>query len=79
MIKNPIVWRKIQETIDGQVIEGSYAYDPQRGVVEVKTKLAQKATQLEGASPESVARLLLIEIAQEGRRLVTKDELIKFK
>jgi hypothetical protein len=41
--------------------------------------LARKVSQLGGMSPEALAILLLIEIAQEGLRLITKDELIKFK
>jgi hypothetical protein len=60
-------WKTLTIEIDGRTVSGSYAYNPRGKLVEVRTFNGHKATQLGGSRPESIARLLLHELAKEGK------------
>jgi hypothetical protein len=59
-------WRTISVPFDDRTLIGSYA--SRDGVVEVRSlKGERKATPIGGSTPESLARCMLMELAQEGR------------
>jgi hypothetical protein len=61
----PLNWKDIEIERAGKTIRGRYALDG--GVVIVRTGFGEKATQLGGSSGESVARMLLGFLGDEGK------------
>jgi hypothetical protein len=62
------VWSKLRVEHKGHILVGSYAYTATDQIVEVRSlKGERKATQLGRTPPESLARLMLIELADEGK------------
>jgi hypothetical protein len=62
---NLTVWQQVTAEFSGHPLSGSYAIED--GMVKVKTPHGEKATQIGSFNPESVARRLLQELAEEGR------------
>jgi hypothetical protein len=61
-------WKKLKVEHKGRTLLGSYAYTKADQIVEVRSiKGERKATQLGGSTPESLARLMLLELADEGK------------
>jgi hypothetical protein len=61
------IWKKLKAEHGHRVLVGSYAYTDADQTVEVRSLGGQrKATQLGGSTPETLARLMLIELADEG-------------
>jgi hypothetical protein len=66
MTNQPLtVWQQITAEFSGHPLSGSYAIEG--GVVKVKTRHGEKATQIGALNPEWVARRLLQELAAEGK------------
>ena len=61
------IWRAFSVAHGGRLVAGSYAYLLDEKLIRVRTRRGEKATQLGGSPVEDVARLLLIELAQEGK------------
>jgi hypothetical protein len=62
------IWKKLKVAHEHNILIGSYAYSEADQIVEVRSiKGARKARQLGGSTPESLARLMLIELADEGK------------
>ena len=59
------VWREIFAKLDGKIVRGSYLYAD--GVVTVKTPEGSKTDQVGGETPERLAKMLLRELAREGK------------
>jgi hypothetical protein len=59
------VWRTIEIRFDGRVVRGSWAHDG--SMVQVRTPYADKTTQIGGSPPETLARIMLGELAKEGK------------
>jgi hypothetical protein len=60
------VWQQVTIEISGRPLTGSYALED--GIVKVKTRYGEKATQVGAFNSEWVARRLLEELASEGKR-----------
>jgi hypothetical protein len=62
------IWKKLRVEHEGHTLVGSYAYTATDQIVEVRSlKGERKATHLGRTPPESLARLMLIELADEGK------------
>jgi hypothetical protein len=62
------IWKKLKIEHKHRTLLGSYAYREADQLVEVRSlKGERKATQLGRTPPESLARLMLIELADEGK------------
>jgi hypothetical protein len=62
------IWRKFKFEHDGRTLIGSYAYNDADQTVEVRSLQGErKTTQLGGSTPYSLARLLLRELANDGK------------
>jgi hypothetical protein len=59
------VWREIFAKLDGKIVRGSYLYAD--GVVTVKTPEGTKTNQVGDQTPERLAKMLLRELAREGK------------
>ena len=60
------IWKTFKVEHEGRTLVGSYACRDQ--LVEVRSmKGARKATQLDGSTPEYLAKLMLLELAVEGK------------
>jgi hypothetical protein len=59
------LWREITAEYDGRIIKGSFKFID--GKVDVRTQHGSKTDQLGGRTPEQVAKILLRELAREGR------------
>ena len=61
------IWKKLKAEHGNRVLVGTYAYTDADQTVEVRSLSGQRrATQLGGSTPETLARLMLIELADEG-------------
>ena len=61
-------WNRLMVKHKGRTLMGSYAYTEVDQIVEVRSiSGGRKATQLGGSTPETLARLMLIELADEGK------------
>ena len=61
-------WKTLKVEHKGRTVVGSYAYTKADQIVEVRSiKGERKATQLGGLTPERLARLMLLELADEGK------------
>ena|ERR1700716_2162957 len=58
-------WKTLEIEINGRTVTGSYACEGP--ILNVRTGNGQKATQLGGSTPESLARIMLRELAKEGK------------
>jgi hypothetical protein len=62
------IWKKLKAEHGHRVLVGSYAYTDADQTVEVRSLSGQRrATQLGGSTPETLARLMLIELADEEK------------
>ena len=62
------IWKKLKAEHGHRVLVGSYAYTDADQTVEVRSRSGQRrATQLGGSTPETLARLMLIELADEEK------------
>jgi hypothetical protein len=62
------LWKKLKVGHGHRVLLGSYAYTEADQIVEVRSWTGErKATHLGGSTPEILARLMLIELADEGK------------
>jgi hypothetical protein len=62
------IWKKLKAEHGHRVLLGSYAYTEADQIVEVRSLRGErKSAQLGGSTPEIMARLLLLELA-DGRR-----------
>ena len=59
------VWKEITAEYKGRVIKGSFKFLD--GMVAVGTPHGSKTTQLGGQTPEQMAKMLLRELAREGK------------
>ena len=59
------VWREIETEIGGKTVRGSFQYADQ--MVTVKTAMGSKTTQVGGLIPEYLAKILLCQLAKEGK------------
>jgi hypothetical protein len=59
------VWRRIEIRIGGSVVRGSWGHDG--SMVQVRTLHGQKTTQIGGSRPITLARIMLRELAEEGK------------
>jgi hypothetical protein len=59
------VWRTIEIRIGGRVVRGSWGHDD--SMVQVRTPYGHKTTQIGGSPPITIARIMLRELAEEGR------------
>jgi hypothetical protein len=70
MVGNVRVWNKVttnfkeRHTVERSIV-GSWSI--KSGMVTVKTPNGEKTAQIGGATPESLARILLVELAREGK------------
>jgi hypothetical protein len=64
---NITIWRKLKFEHNGKTLIGSYAHNSTDQTVEVKSLTSSKTAQLGGLTPEGLARLMLIELANEGK------------
>ena len=60
------VWRALAVLHEGRKLYGSYAYLADEGTVQVRTPNGEKSRRVDGRTPDSLARSLLIELANEG-------------
>jgi hypothetical protein len=65
MIQKITVWEEIAIRFEGRMVTGSYALFDE--IVEVRTPHGSKATQLRNSSPFAIAKILLRELAMEGK------------
>jgi hypothetical protein len=65
--RNWTIWRTLKIKVDGRSVTGSYAHNRWDKLIEVRTEKGSKITQLRGSSPQGLARLLLRELADEGK------------
>jgi hypothetical protein len=68
----PQVWTEITAEYDGKTFNGYYRKVGE--TVTVKTPRGMKAAQLTGLTPEYLARMLLRELAREGKGWPPSDE-----
>ena len=61
------VWQTFSVEHGGRLVPGSYAYFPNDKLVRVRTARGEKFAHLTGRAAWNVARLLLIELAEEGK------------
>jgi hypothetical protein len=62
------IWKKLKVEHKHRTLLGSYAYREADQIVEVRSiKGERKATHVGGSGPESLARLMLVELADEGK------------
>jgi hypothetical protein len=62
------VWRALKFDHAGHTIVGSYAYNKTDQTIQVRNlKGSSKTTDLGGMTPEALAKLMLIEMADEGK------------
>ena len=59
------IWREIAAEYKGKIIKGSFKFLD--GMVAVGTPHGSKTTQLGGQTPEQMAKMLLRELAREGK------------
>ena len=64
---NVTIWRAISVLHGGRKLYGSYAYIATQQAVQVRTPKGEKSAPVDGSSPDAVARLLLVEMAKEGK------------
>lgn len=67
MVGNVTVWRALAVFHEGRKIYGSYAYVAEKQMVQVRTPKGEKSAQVDGSTPDSRARSLLVELAKEGK------------
>jgi hypothetical protein len=67
MVGNVNLWRALAVFHEGRKIYGSYAYDADKRMVQVRTLKGEKSAEVDGSTPDSLARSLLIELAKEGK------------
>jgi hypothetical protein len=60
------IWKELAIDFRGRTISGSYSTS-REGLVSVKTLRGSKTTTLGGSNPRLVARILLRELAAEGK------------
>jgi hypothetical protein len=68
--RNWTMWRRLKIEVEGRSVVGSYSHNRWYKLVEVKTVKGSKITKLVvpgGSSPQVLARLLLRELAKEGK------------
>ena len=61
-----ILWKQITAELNGHTVTGLYSVS-REGLVTVRTPYASKTRQLRGSSNTLIARILLRELAAEGR------------
>jgi hypothetical protein len=62
------IWKRLKVEHGCRVFLGSYAYTEVDQIVEVRSiKGEHRARHLVGSTPEALARLMLIELADEGK------------
>ena len=59
------VWSEIETEIGGKTVRGSFQYADQ--MVTVKTAMGSKTTHVGGLIPEYLAKILLCQLAKEGK------------
>jgi hypothetical protein len=64
---NFTIWRSLSIEYEARKIQGAYAFLPDEQIVHVKTRKGEKVAWLEGTSPFNTAKLLLLEMAREGK------------
>ena len=64
MIEAP-VWQTIEIRVGGRVVRGSWGHDG--SMAQVRTLHGQKTTQIGGSGPITLARIMLRELAEEGK------------
>jgi hypothetical protein len=66
--ESPLVWNELEVEHGGRMLSGSYAYNPRDKVVEVRNvKGRRKAARIGNLPAKTLARLMLIELANEGK------------
>ena len=68
MSKKPEVWKEVTDEYNGRQISGTYSESEGMGTVEAFG--GRKSTQLGSSPAESLARIMLRELAQESRRFL---------
>jgi hypothetical protein len=66
MRNNGRIAKSVTVTIDGVAYQGTYSV--QRSMVYVRSSLGTKATEVGESPPETIAKLLLSELAKAGQR-----------
>jgi len=66
MTEKRLAWKVVTIGFNGLTIEGHYAIDG--GMVIVRYGGLEKSAQVGGSSPETTAKMLLRELANEGAR-----------
>jgi hypothetical protein len=62
------IWKKLKVEHEHRVLLGSYAHTEADQTVEIRSLNGErKARGLVGSTPEALARLMLIELADEGK------------
>ena len=62
------IWKKLKVEHKERTLIGSYAYDDADQLVEVRSLSGErKVTQIGGSTPATLARLMLVELADEGK------------
>ncbi len=61
------IWRAFSVFHEGRKLFGSYAYIAVQQLVEVRTPKGKKSAPVDGSTPDAVARVLLVEMAKEGK------------
>jgi hypothetical protein len=62
------IWKRLRAEQGHRVLLGSYAYSEIDQIVEVRSiKGEHRARHLVGSTPEALAQLMLIELADEGK------------
>ena len=64
---NVTIWRALSVLHEGRKLYGSYAYIAVEQVVQVRTPKGEKSAAVNGSTPDAVARVLLVEMAKEGK------------
>ena len=59
------IWRTIEVTVDGRKYRGSWARD--ESMVQVRTPHGDRTTQIGSTPPLTLAKMMLRELAREGK------------
>ena len=60
-----VVWNKLTISLGDRVVRGSYAYED--GLVTINTPVTSKTAQIGNSPPKVLARIMLWELANEGK------------
>jgi hypothetical protein len=66
MARGVTIWRQLRLEHKGRTVVGSYAFNSADRTIDVRSPLGHKSAPLAGFAPETLANVLLREMADEG-------------